>query len=148
MLWSQNCKTTGNFHPNPCAPWPCCSYCFTCSAAGQRAEQKSSKQIKTEIKKKTKNKSNNNSKEKSKNKSKKSKIKFSSKSKIKNQLKKPWFSLIVIKIRCSGNIEFSSYDGRFLYNKCLSESRTNRRTIAMQGFTIADAEIHMSFHNS
>jgi hypothetical protein len=54
MLWSQNCKTTGNFHPNPCAPWPCCSYCFTCSAAGQRAEQKSSKQIKTEIKKKQK----------------------------------------------------------------------------------------------
>ena len=46
------------------------------------------------------------------------------------------------------NIEFSSYNGRFLYNKCLSESRTNRRTIAMQGFTIADAEIHMSLHNS
>jgi hypothetical protein len=118
-------------------------------AQQQDKEQNKNQANKSKLKsKKTKNKSNNNSKEKSKNKSKKSKIKFSSKSKIKNQLKKPWFSLIVIKIRCSGNIEFSSYDGRFLYNKCLSESRTNRRTIAMQGFTIADAEIHMSFHNS
>ena len=40
------------------------------------------------------------------------------------------------------NIEFSSYNGRF------SQSRTNHLSIAMQGFTIADAEIHMPFHNS
>ena len=44
------------------------------------------------------------------------------------------------------NIDFSSYNSR--YNKCLSQSRTNRRSITMQGFTIADAEIHMPFHNS
>ena len=31
---------------------------------------------------------------------------------------------------------------------CLSQSRTNRRSIAMQGFAIADVEIHMPFHNS
>ena len=43
------------------------------------------------------------------------------------------------------NIDFSSYNSRFFYNKCLSQSRTNRRSIAMHGFIIADAEIHMPF---
>ena len=46
------------------------------------------------------------------------------------------------------NIDFSTSNSRFFYNKCLSQSRTNRRSITMQGFTIADAEIHMPFHNS
>ena len=46
------------------------------------------------------------------------------------------------------NIDVSSYNGRFWYNKCLPQSRTNRRSTAMQGFTIANAEIHMPFHNS
>ena len=34
------------------------------------------------------------------------------------------------------------------YTTYLSQSRTNRRSIATQGFTIADVEIHMPFHNS
>ena len=77
-------------------------------AQQQDKEQNKNQAYKSKLKsKKSKNKSNKNSKEKSKNKSKKSKIKFSSKSKIKNkkknQLKKQWFSLIVIKIRCSGS---------------------------------------------
>ena len=46
------------------------------------------------------------------------------------------------------NIDFSTSNSRFFYNKCLSQSRTNRRSITMQGFTIADAEIHMPLHNS
>ena len=41
-------------------------------------------------------------------------------------------------------IKFSSYNREFSYeyNTCLSQSRTNRRSIAMQGFTIADVGIY------
>ena len=46
------------------------------------------------------------------------------------------------------NIDFSTSNSRFFYNKFLSQSRTNRRSITMQGFTIADAEIHIPLHNS
>ena len=41
-----------------------------------------------------------------------------------------------------------SYNSWFFYNTCLSQSRTNRRSIAMQGVTIPDAEIHIPFYNS
>ena len=40
-------------------------------------------------------------------------------------------------------IGVSSYSSRFSYNKCLSHSRTNHRSIAIQGFTIADVETYM-----
>ena len=45
------------------------------------------------------------------------------------------------------NIVFFSYNSRFLYDTCLSQSRANHWSIAMQGLT-ADAEIPMPFHNS
>ena len=65
-------------------------------------------------------------------------------------LGKPEYS---IRLKCNMiimpyNIVFSSYNSRFCYNKCLSQSRTNRRSIAMQGFTVADVEIHMPFPDS
>ena len=41
---------------------------------------------------------------------------------------------IYIAIILKYNIDFSSYTSQFLYNKCLSQWRTNRRFIATQGF--------------
>ena len=43
------------------------------------------------------------------------------------------------------HIDISSRNNWF--SNCSSQSRTNRRSIAMQGFTIADVEICMPFHN-
>ena len=45
----------------------------------------------------------------------------------------------------ANHIGVSSCNSWFSYNKCLSQSRTNRRSISMQGSTIADV-VNIGFH--